>query len=233
MHNSRSNNCFQHFGCLYPTIWSAFNFNNTPGLCGCVGCGPSLPLSECSFGSTEGGVIVLSNILICILYLCRYSQSVSQSISQSASQPVSQPASQPESLIIFISIGFSAEQLTAHRSCAAPKVCEITHSNMKNSLSRCALKLSARQNFRTFMSSSTAMAEMESSLDNLQYYARKRQTNVSLKALMETGNGKYIEEAKAGRISSLLDDASSNEKILIQVHCVISTAHSSTAGYFS
>lgn len=67
------------------------------------------------------------------------------------------------------------------------------------------------------------MAEVESTLDNLQYYARKRQTNVSLKALMETGNGKYIDDAKTGRISSFLDDASSNEKILIQVKCVVST----------
>lgn len=59
-------------------------------------------------------------------------------------------------------------------------------------------------------------SEAESTLDNLQYYARKRQTNVSLKALMETGNGKYLDE---GRIGSklILDDASANEKILIQV----------------
>jgi hypothetical protein len=59
-------------------------------------------------------------------------------------------------------------------------------------------------------------SEAESTLDNLQYYARKRQTNVSLKALMETGNGKYLDVGRIGS-NSLLEDASANEKILIQV----------------
>ena len=79
------------------------------------------------------------------------------------------------------------------------------------------------------------MAEIESSLDNLQYYARKKQTNVSLKALMETGNGRYIGEDNSGRIGSLQDDASSNEKILIQViHVmVIATVRYPSRGGFS
>ena len=69
---------------------------------------------------------------------------------------------------------------------------------------------------RSFTSSTVLSAEP----DNLQYYARKKQTNVSLKALMETGNGKFIDDVKSGLSSSLLDDASANEKILIQViHC--------------
>jgi hypothetical protein len=78
-----------------------------------------------------------------------------------------------------------------------------------------ALRLSTATN-RKFFSSSMLRSEAESTLDNLQYYARKRQTNVSLKALMETGNGKYLDEARIGS-NSLLDDASANEKILIQV----------------
>ena len=66
---------------------------------------------------------------------------------------------------------------------------------------------------RSFTSSTILSAEP----DNLQYYARKKQTNVSLKALMETGNGKFIEDVKTGVSSSLSDEASANEKILIQV----------------
>ena len=83
-----------------------------------------------------------------------------------------------------------------------------------------ALKLSSHFIRNSFTSSSKRCAEPE----NLQYYARKKQTNVSLKALMETGNGKYLDEVKTGMSPSILDEASANEKILIQVfiymtHC--------------
>jgi hypothetical protein len=86
---------------------------------------------------------------------------------------------------------------------------------MKSFPLKSALRLSASTN-RKFFSSSMLRSEAESTLDNLQYYARKRQTHVSLKALMETGNGKYLDEARIGS-NSQLDDASANEKILIQV----------------
>ena len=78
------------------------------------------------------------------------------------------------------------------------------------------LKVSCGQRLRWYTTSNVLRAEAESSLDNLQYYARKRQTNVSLRALMETGNGKYLDESQAG-MNSQLHDASANEKILIQV----------------
>ena len=75
------------------------------------------------------------------------------------------------------------------------------------------LKRSANVARKAFTTSPIRCAEPE----NLQYYARKKQTNVSLKALMETGNGKFIEDFKGGMQTTMLDDASSNEKILIQV----------------
>ena len=74
-------------------------------------------------------------------------------------------------------------------------------------------KLSLHFIRKSFTSSSKRCAEPE----NLQYYARKKQTNVSLKALMETGNGKYLDEVKTGMSPAILDEASANEKILIQV----------------
>ena len=78
------------------------------------------------------------------------------------------------------------------------------------------LRVSCGQRCKWFTTSNVLRAEAESSLDNLQYYARKRQTNVSLRALMETGNGKYLTDSSTG-MNSLLHDASANEKILIQV----------------
>ena len=75
------------------------------------------------------------------------------------------------------------------------------------------MKLSSYLTRKSFTSSSMRCAEP----DNLQYYARKKQTNVSLKALMETGNGKYIDDVKTGMSTAIMDEASANEKILIQV----------------
>lgn len=81
------------------------------------------------------------------------------------------------------------------------------------------LKVSCAQRCKWYTTSNVLRAEAESSLDNLQYYARKRQTNVSLRALMETGNGKYLDGVKSG-MNVLLNDASANEKILIQVRSI-------------
>ena len=81
------------------------------------------------------------------------------------------------------------------------------------------LKVSCAQRCKWYSTSNVLRAEAESSLDNLQYYARKRQTNVSLRALMETGNGKYLDGVKSG-MNVLLNDASANEKILIQVRSI-------------
>ena len=54
--------------------------------------------------------------------------------------------------------------------------------------------------------------------DSIQYYGRKRQTNVSLRALLDTGNGSLVDKdgfaaAPAG--------ATATEKVLIQVACFL------------
>ena len=86
--------------------------------------------------------------------------------------------------------------------------------------------LFATKDLKWFTTSNILRAEAESSLDNLQYYARKRQTNVSLRALMETGNGKYLNDSNTG-MNSLLSDASANEKILIQVNSFVNAMNKS------
>ena len=53
--------------------------------------------------------------------------------------------------------------------------------------------------------------------ESLQYYGRKRQTNVSLRALLDTGNGTLVDKISSGT----LNDASVTEKVLIQVACFL------------
>jgi len=55
----------------------------------------------------------------------------------------------------------------------------------------------------------------------LQYYGRKRQTNVSLRALLDTGNGTLVDKLNSGNSAMTLGDATVTEKVLIQVACFL------------
>ena len=67
----------------------------------------------------------------------------------------------------------------------------------------------------TSSSRRNAVSSVDAQLqESIQYYGRKRQTNVSLKALVDTGKGTLVEKMN-GQIATPAD-ATATEKVLIQ-----------------
>ena len=72
-----------------------------------------------------------------------------------------------------------------------------------------SLRVPTSSSCRNAVSSVNAQLE-----ESIQYYGRKRQTNVSLKALVDTGKGTLVEKMTSNIATPA--DATATEKVLIQ-----------------
>ena len=72
--------------------------------------------------------------------------------------------------------------------------------------------LSATTPYRHHLSTSVSSEQ-----DSIEYYGRKRQTNVSLRALLDTGNGTLLNVP----LTSRAETATATDKVLLQVACFL------------